>query len=461
MKKSLELFLTTFSYISFTSQDEKVKYASDYTEDLQFLPDIVVKPTSVKEISEILSFCNTHGIVVTPRGAGTGLSGGSLPINGGISLSLEKLNSIIDIDIKNFQATVESGVINQVFQNAVEDVGLFYPPDPASKGSCFLGGNIAHSSGGPRALKYGTTKDYVLNLEIVLPNGEVIWTGANTLKNSTGYNLTQLMIGSEGTLGVVTKIVFKLLPKPKYKLLLLAAFDSMEQACECVPAIFLNGISPSALEIMERNAVDFVLKFGEDLSFPYHNDADAYLLIELDENKLDTLSEMSQTTYEILERFGALDVHLAESSEEMERLWKVRRQIGEKVKLHSIYKEEDTVVPRAYLPQLLLGVKSIGKKYGFESVCYGHAGDGNLHVNILKGEMTDIDWNGEYLEEGIREIFRLCKSLGGTISGEHGVGYVQKKYLIEVLSNTNIDLMKNIKKSFDPNGILNPQKIWE
>jgi len=239
-----------------TDESIRSNYSSDYTEDLNFLPDAVVKPKTSADVAAILSFCSAHKIPVTPRGAGTGLSGGSIPVRGGVSLSMEHFNKIIEIDEENFQATVECGVINDTFQLAVREKGLFYPPDPASKGSCFLGGNIAHSSGGPKALKYGTTKDYVLNLEVVLPNGEIIWTGSDTLKNSTGYNLTQLMIGSEGTLGVVTKIVFKLLPLPKHNLLMLAKFNTIEDACKTVPQIFTSGVSPSALELMERNAIN-------------------------------------------------------------------------------------------------------------------------------------------------------------------------------------------------------------
>lgn len=444
-----------------TKSDVLRNYASDYTEDLEFLPEVVAKPQTVKDISNILAFCNERSIAVTPRGAGTGLSGGSLPINGGLSLSMERFNKILDIDEENFQATVESGVINDDFQEAVKAKGLFYPPDPASKGSCFLGGNIAHSSGGPKALKYGTTKDYVLNLEVVLANGEIIWTGANTLKNSTGYNLTQLMIGSEGTLGVVTKIVFKLLPYPKHNLLMLASFSSINDACEVVPKMFIAGFNPSALELMEESAVEFVLKHAPQLSLDYLAQSKAFLLIEVDGNKLDDLFTECEGINEILEKHNVLDVQFADSAASKERLWKIRRSIGELVKLHSIYKEEDTVVKRANLPKLMQGVKSLGTEYGFESVCYGHAGDGNLHINILKGNLTDEEWNGPHLEEGIRKIFRLCKELGGTISGEHGIGFVQKKYLTEVLTKHHIELMKSIKTSFDPNGILNPGKIWE
>jgi glycolate oxidase len=438
-------------------------YASDYTEDLVHFPDIVMKPNTVEEISVILKFCTEHKIPVTPRGAGTGLSGGSLPVNGGISLSMEKFNRILDIDEANFQATVESGVINETFQQAVEECGLFYPPDPASKGSCFLGGNIAHSSGGPKALKYGTTKDYVLNLQVVLPTGEILWTGSDTLKNSTGYNLTQLMIGSEGTLGVVTKIVFKLLPLPKHDVLMLAKFKRIDDACEAVPKIFINGMSPSALELMEKNAVTYVEKHsGLSLnSSSEENEIMAYLLIEVDGNDMDQLFTDCEGINEVLEANNVVEVQFADTTEQKEKLWKIRRSIGEMVKIHSIYKEEDAVVKRANLPALVSGTKQLGDAYGFESVCYGHAGDGNLHINILKGNMSDENWNGPHLEEAIRKIFRLCKSLGGTISGEHGIGLVQKKFMNEVLDPIHFKLMKGIKNTFDPSGILNPNKIWE
>lgn len=453
--------------IVFTDPKLLSNYSSDYTEDISCPPEAVVIPKTTQEISKILSFCNENKIPVTPRGAGTGLSGGSIPVKGGVSLSMEKFDRILAIDEQNFQATVESGVINDHFQSAVKEKGLFYPPDPASKGSCFLGGNIAHSSGGPKALKYGTTKDYVLNLEVVLPNGDIIWTGSDTLKNSTGYNFTQLFLGSEGTLGIVTKIVFKLLPLPKHDLLMLAKFDSIEDACKTVPQIFTQGVQPSALELMERNAIEFVHKHGSESQKSITQDmlskesTEAFLLIEVDGNEMDNLFTDCEKINEVLDLNNTTEVQFADSSDQKERIWQIRRNIGEMVKLHSIFKEEDTVVKRANLPKLMTGVKSIGEDYSFESVCYGHAGDGNLHINIIKGSMSDEQWNGKHLEEGIRKIFRLCKELGGTISGEHGIGLVQKKYMNEVLTDTHIHLMKGIKHTFDPNGILNPDKIWE
>ena len=434
------------------------EYSHDETEDLKFYPSIVLKPNNTNEISAILKYCNKRIIPVTPCGARTGLSGGSLPIMGGVVLSTENLNSIISIDERNMQATVEPGVINQIFRDTVEEKGLFYPPDPASKGSSFLGGNLAENSGGPKALKYGVTKDYVLNLEVVLPTGEIIWTGANVLKNSTGYDLTSLMVGSEGTLGVITKIVFKLISLPTKDITLLVPFDSAENACKAVSAIFICGITPSALEFIERDAIDWTIKYT-DINMKIEDNVQAHLLIEVDGNDIEQLYVDCEKISDVLNNFNCGDILIADSNEQKDRLWKMRRLVGEAVKSNSIYKEEDTVVPRAELPKLLKGVKKIGEKYGFKSVCYGHAGDGNLHVNIIKGDMSDKKWNNE-LYKGIREIFTLTKNLGGTISGEHGIGLVQKPYIDIVFSKKEIEIQKEIKKIFDPNNILNPGKIF-
>ena len=442
----------------FVDKQSLIDYSHDETEDLQFPPHLVLKPCNTDHIALIMKYCNQRMIAVTPCGARTGLSGGSLPIMGGIALSMENFNSIIDIDENNLQATVEPGVINQIFRDEVESKGLFYPPDPASKGSSFLGGNLAENSGGPKALKYGVTKDYVLNLEVVLPTGEIIWTGANVLKNSTGYDLTSLMVGSEGTLGIITKIVFKLIPLPTKDISMLVPFKSAKKACEAVSAVFIKGMTPSALEFIERDAIDWTLKYT-DVNMDIDDDIQAHLLIEVDGNDMEKLFSDCEKISEVMYDYECGDILLADSQEQKDRLWKMRRLVGEAVKSNSIYKEEDTVVPRAELPTLLVGVKEIGKKYGFKSVCYGHAGDGNLHINIIKGEMSDYDWNNE-LSKGIREIFKLTKELGGTISGEHGIGLVQKPYLDIVFSEKEINLQKGIKALFDPNNILNPGKIF-
>ncbi|HEX6182187.1 MAG TPA: FAD-linked oxidase C-terminal domain-containing protein [Chitinophagaceae bacterium] len=436
------------------------KYAHDETEDLYFLPEIVLKPGSAEEISAILKICNDHRIPVTPRGAGTGLSGGALPYLGGVVISTERLNRIINIDERNLQATTEPGVITEVLQDAIKAKGLFYPPDPSSRGSCFIGGNIAENSGGPKAVKYGVVKDYVLNLEMVLPTGEIIWTGANVLKNATGYNLTQLVVGSEGTLGIVTKIVLKLIPLPKHDLLMLVPFKSAENACAAVSAIFRAGYTPSALEFMERDALEWVMKFMDTSAVTISDEVQAHLLIEVDGNHPEVLMQEMEAIAELMTRFDCGEILFADDAQQKAELWKLRRRVGEAVKSHSIYKEEDTVVPRAELPVLLKGVKDIGRKYGFHSVCYGHAGDGNLHVNIIKGDLTDEQWNGS-LKDGIREIFHLVRELGGTLSGEHGIGLVQKEYMSIIFDETQMRLMREIKNLFDPNGILNKGKIFE
>ncbi|MDP4762238.1 MAG: FAD-binding protein [Salibacteraceae bacterium] len=443
----------------FIDEEVRKEYGHDYTEDLSFPPAVVLKPQSVDEVSAIMKLASARLIPVTPIGARTGLSGGALSIKGGIGLSMERFNHILHIDENNLQATVEPGVITQVFQEAVKEKGLMYPPDPASKGSCFIGGNVAENSGGPKAVKYGVTKDYVLNLEVVLPSGEVIWTGANTLKNSTGYNLTQLMVGSEGTLGIVTKIVMRLIPHPMHDLLMLVPFASAENACAAVSAIFKAGITPSGMEFMERDAILYAADFiGED---PMHLSPtdQAHLLIEVDGNNLDSLMTDCELIMEVVAKFDCGEVLFAEDQAQKDQLWKLRRKVGEAVKAQSVYKEEDTVVPRYELPRLLKAVKEVGKLYGFRSVCYGHAGDGNLHVNILRDEMCEEDWN-KTVKVGVRELFERVKAMGGTISGEHGIGLVQKDYMNIMFSENHLDLMRNIKKVFDPEGILNAGKIF-
>lgn len=433
-------------------------YASDHTEDFVYYPAIVVKPETTDEVAAIMKYCYENNLIVTPSGARTGLSGGALADQGGVLLSLERMNKIINIDEKNHQVITEPGVVTEALQMAVKEKGLFYPPDPASKGSCFIGGNIAENSGGPKAVKYGVTKDWVLNLEIVLPNGEVMWTGANVIKNATGYNLTQLIIGSEGTLAVVTKIVLRLIPHPTHTLLLLVPFRKGEEACEAVGKIFMEGIIPSGLEYMDRDAIVFTLPFVDDAPDILKDDHDAHLLIELDGFNFDVMMQDCEKIMEIVEQFDIDEILFAETEAQKESLWRLRRKIGESVKSHSVYKEEDTVVPRYELPALLRKVKALAAEYGFTPVCYGHAGDGNLHVNIIKGNLSDQAWNEE-LPKAIRELFTEVVRLGGTISGEHGIGLVQKEYMDIAFGAAQLDLMQAIKNTFDPKGLLNPGKV--
>ena len=432
--------------------------ASDQTEDLAYPPEVVLQPRTTQEVSRILKYCNEQCIPVTPRGAGTGLSGGALPVYGGVALDMRRFNKILHVDKRNFQVTTEPGVITQELQEHLKEQGLFYPPDPASKGSCFIGGNVSENSGGPRAVKYGVVKDYVLNLEVVLPNGEIIWTGANVLKNATGYNLTQLIVGSEGTLAVITKIVLRLIPAVKHDLLLLVPFRSPVEACAAVNAIFLAGYTPSALEFMERDALVWSMRYVQSTGINLPDDIAAHLLVEVDGNHMDELYRDAEAISKIVGQYDIDEILFADSHEQKQMLWTLRRKVGEAVKSNSIYKEEDTVVPRAELPELLKIIKNLGAEFGFRSVCYGHAGDGNLHVNIVKGDMSDDDWKNK-LPMGIRKLFAEVVRLGGTLSGEHGIGLVQKEYMNIAFDDIQIRLMKEIKNVFDPNGILNPGKI--
>jgi glycolate oxidase len=441
-----------------TEMEARQNYGHDETEDLVFLPEVVVKPLDTGGVARVMKICNEHQIPVTVRGGGSGLSGGALPVMGGVLMTMEKMNQILNIDHDNFQVTVQPGVITETLQNTLKEQQLFYPPDPSSRGWCFIGGNISTNAGGPKAVKYGVVKDYVLNLEVVLPSGEIIWTGANTLKNSTGYNLTQLIVGSEGTLGVVTKIVLKLLPYPKFNLLMLVPFRKAAEACTAVAAIFREGIIPSALEFMEREAIEWAVRYVGDTGIVVADDHAAHLLIEVDGNDIDVLMKDCETIATVVAQFDVDDILFADDETTKTNLWKLRRNVANAVKVNSIYKEEDTVVPRAQLPQLLKGVKEIGAKYGFQSVCYGHAGDGNLHVNIIKGQLDEHTWE-QVLPTGIREIFTLVKQLGGTLSGEHGIGWVQRPYMDIMFDENSFALMRGIKNTFDPHHILNPKKI--
>jgi glycolate oxidase len=441
-------------------EDSLNQYGHDETEHLLFPPEVVVRPRKAEEVSAIMKICNQYRIPVTPRGAGTGLSGGALPHLGGVLVSTDRMNSIISIDERNLQVTTEPGVITEVLQNAVKEKQLFYPPDPSSRGSCFIGGNISANSGGPKAVKYGVVRDYVLNLQVVLPTGEIIWTGTNVLKNSTGYNLTQLIVGSEGTLGVVTKIVLKLIPLPRYELLMLVPFRSLEKAGEAVSAIFRAGFTPSALELVEIEALKIVSAFVDSCIVPITDDIEAHLIIEVDGNHMDTLMAEMEAIAELLSGYDTGEIYFADDAQQKAELWKLRRRVAEAVKIDGYTIEEDTVVPRAELPALIRGVKKIGLLHDFDVVCYGHAGDGNLHIRIRKPG-TANSMEDPQIVKGIRALFELVFRLGGTISGEHGVGLVQKSYMDIVFDKTQLQLMRGIKKIFDPNNILNAGKIFD
>jgi FAD/FMN-containing dehydrogenases len=444
----------------FTDDESLHHYSHDETENLFFLPNVVLKPRTADEICQILKICNAQCIPVTPRGAGTGLSGGSLPLHGGVLLSTERMNTILEIDERNLQVITEPGVITEVLQDAVKEKGLFYPPDPSSRGSCFIGGNIAENSGGPKAVKYGVVKDYVLNLEVVLPTGEIIWTGANVLKNVTGYNLTQLIVGSEGTLGIVTKIVLRLIPLPRYDLLMLVPFNDLENAGTSVSAIFKAGYTPSALELVEIDALRIVSADVGGSSVPLTGEIAAHLIIEVDGNHPEVLMKEMEAIAELLTDYDCGEIYFADNATQKAELWKLRRLVAESVKRAGYTIEEDTVVPRAALPALIKGVKELGKQYGFHAVCYGHAGDGNLHIRIKKEGTINSHEDPEMIK-CLRALFQLVKSLGGTISGEHGIGVVQKGFMDIMFNKMQLDIMRGIKKIFDPHNILNAGKIFD
>lgn len=444
----------------FTDEESFAKYGSDETEKLHYAPQVVVKPRTAEEISKLLILCNQHLIPVTPRGAGTGLTGGALPHLGGLVISMERFKSILAIDERNLQVTTEPGVITEVLQNTVKEKGLFYPPDPASKGSCFIGGNISENSGGPKAVKYGVVKDYVLNLEIVLPTGEIIWTGSNVLKNATGYNLTQLIVGSEGTLGILTKIVLRLIPHPKFDVLMLAPFNSLEKASEAVSAIFRAGITPSAMELMEIESIKLASKMCESTAITITEDLAAHLIIEVDGNDMDVLMKEMEAIAEVLANYEVGELYFADDAQQKNELWKIRRKANEASVAAGYTIEEDTVVPRAELPKLIKGVKALAAENGFKVVSYGHAGDGNLHIRINHPKYKK-SYENEEIQGILIKIFELVKSLGGTISGEHGIGLIQKSFMPVMFDNVTMELMRGIKKVFDPNNILNAGKIFD
>jgi len=456
VRAALEAVLDCDGFL--VDEEQRKHYGHDETENLQYPPSVVVRPTSTEQVAAVVRICAEHAIPITPIGGRTGLSGGALCVHGGVGMALDRMNAVVAIDDKNLQVTVEPGVITQVLQEAVAAKGLYYPPDPSSRGSCTIGGNIAENAGGPRAVKYGVTRDFVLNLQVVLPNGEVIWTGANTLKNSTGYDLTRLLVGSEGTLGIITRAVLRLVPLPKDTRLMLVPFPSAMKACEAVSATFRAGVLPSAMEFMERDAIAWTMRFTDGLPTQLSTDPEAYLLIEVDGDHADMLMRDCERILEVMEAHGCGEVLFAETTAEKDALWKMRRSVPVSVKAHSVYKEEDTVVPRYELPRLLAGVKEIGRRYGFSSVCYGHAGDGNLHVNIIRGDLSDKFWEEE-LPMAIREIFEITVSLGGTLSGEHGIGLVQRPYMDIAFDPVQLDLMRSIKRVFDPLAIMNPGKV--
>ncbi|MGE0431135.1 MAG: FAD-binding oxidoreductase [Planctomycetota bacterium] len=434
------------------------RYTHDETEKYRFPPAVGVRAETADQIAEVLKLATAERLPVTPWGAGTGLSGAALAVFGGISLSLERMNRIIDIDLDNMFVVTQPGVITQVLQEAVQQHGLYYPPDPASRGSCTIGGNIVMNSGGMRCVKYGVTKDYVAGLRAVLADGTPVGFGGRRMKDVAGYNMVQTLVGSEGTLAVITEATLRLIPYPTHRRLLLAPFASYEAAAACVAAIFRRRITPSAVEFLDQPAIRCTSKhMGK--TWPAADDCAAQLMIEVDGFHEDVLDGQVEVIAECCMEAGSDDVILADTAQREADLWAMRRVMGEAVKSLSTYKEEDTCVPRARLPELVRGVKDICARHGITLMCYGHAGDGNLHQNLLQMDLPDDEWK-RVTPGAITEIFELTVALGGTITGEHGVGWVQRQWLPVMQSPAEIALQRRVKDAFDPAGILNPGKVF-
>ncbi len=432
-------------------------YTHDETVGLRANPEVVAKVTNAQQVSEVLKLAQRERIPVTPRGAGYGLSGGAVAVLGGIVLSLEKMNRILEIDHENLMVTVEPGVITGDIHRVVEAEGLFYPPDPASLDSCSIGGNIAEGAGGPRAVKYGSTKDYVCGLEAVLPSGEIVTMGGKLVKNVTGYSLIQLLIGSEGTLAVVTKIILRLLPLPKVQVDLLVPFDDFQAAADTVSDIIAHRILPTTIEFMEQDSILAVERLLQK-TVPF-NDAAAHLLIQLDGNLQEAVDSDMEMVGDLCLEHGARDVLVAKDRPTRERLWEARRMIIDALNHESpVNHMEDVVVPRAEIHRLLRGIKEIARQHDVRIVNFGHAGDGNVHINVLKDDLPDERWDA-LVPKITEQIYRLALSLGGMITGEHGIGATRRRYLSLALDEAQIDLMRQIRGAFDPNRILNPGKV--
>jgi len=436
-----------------TSLEERKCYSYDARVD-GGIPDCVVFPSSAKEVSKILILANNYLFPVIPRGSGSGLTGGSVPIRGGVVISFTRMNRILEIDTKNLIATTEPGVITYIFQEEVARHGLFYPPDPASYKYSSIGGNVAECAGGPNSLKYGVTRDYVLGLEVVKPTGEIITTGVKTMKGVVGYDLTRLFVGSEGTLGIITKIILKLIPLPEAKAAILALFKEVDEACEAVSAIIAARIVPSTMEFMDRASIK-CSEQANPMGLPH--DIGGLLLIEVDGER-ESIASQSEKIRSILFEYKAVQCAVTQNPQEADRLWQARRTLSQATyNLNPVKIAEDVVVPRSDIPRLIHALEEMEKRYGIPILSFGHAGDGNFHVSIM---IQDNDIQRAKAEEAVKEIFSKTLELGGTISGEHGIGLAKAPYLTMELSPEVIDTMKKIKKLFDPNNILNPGKIF-
>jgi len=435
-------------------KEERLCYSYDATGN-SFLPDVIIFPGSEKEVVQILQLASKEKLIVVPRGAGSGMTGGAVPVKGGLVMVTNRMNKIFDVDENNFLVKVQPGAIVSDIHKSVEEKGLFYPPDPASSSVCTIGGNIGECAGGPRAVKYGVTRDYVLGLRAVLPSGEVIETGVSTAKGVAGYDLTRLIVGSEGTLVVVTLITLKLLPKPETVKTMAVFFDSIQKAAKTVFGIMKEAVVPRCVEYMDEACLDLI---KDHLSFELPESIKAMLIIELD-GDVNSVEKDAQNIKTLCFSYKALEVMVAKDKTEAQKLWDARKALSPILyKIANNKINEDIVVPIDKIPDMVQVTQNIQETSGLKVVSFGHAGDGNIHCNIMYNKADENEL--KRAKKAVDELFDATLNLGGTITGEHGVGLTKMKYLIQEVGPTQIALMKGIKKVFDPQNILNPGKIF-
>ncbi len=442
--------------------EEKMEaYSHDETsaEEYGHMPEVVVTPTKTEEVAEIVKLANRENIPVTPRGAGSGLSGGAIPIFGGILLSVEKMNKIIEVDFENMVVTAEAGVVTNDIITLVKEQNLFYAGYPMSVQTCYLGGNIAENAGGGKAVKYGVTGRYIQGMEVVTPKGDVVNLGGKLAKDVSGYDLKQLLIGSEGTLGIVTKAIVKLTGLPSTSAVLLVLFESARAAIDTVPVIMSNGIVPTSIEFMDQLSVHTSCQYLNE-SLPYEN-CGAMLVIEVDGNNPSQVEADMIAIGDLCMENNAQEVYIAEDKNAIERIWNVRRNIAEAFKIYSpVQSLEDIVVPMAAIPDIIPELDRISETYKMKIPCYGHAGDGNLHATLVKDPKMSMEKWHKIEPIALKELYEVTDKLGGKISGEHGIGIKRRSYLKELMDPVELELMKGIKKAWDPNNIMNPGKIF-
>ena len=449
-------------YVVFGDPEKLEPYSHDEVAEKEYahMPEALIRPVSAEEIAAVMKLANREKIPVTPRGAGSGLSGGAVPIHGGIVLLMDRMNRILEIDRENMMITVEPGVVTNEINQVLKESGLFYAGYPMSLETCFVGGNVAENAGGGKAVKYGVTSRYVLGLEMVTPTGDIVQLGGKLVKDVTGYNMIGLMVGSEGTLGIFTKVTLKLLPLPKANVDLLVLFKTPEEAIAAVSRVLSSGAMPTAIEFMDQSAFTTSCQYLNE-TIPYHQ-AGAMLLITVDGMDSIQVEREYEEVGEVCLAAGAIEVYVADNYTTSERIWKVRRNIAEAFKVFSPHQSlEDIVVPTAQIARMVSGLIDLSKKWGCPIPCYGHAGDGNLHATpVMNPEWTLEEWHGK-VPQIVTDMYKLTKDLGGTISGEHGIGHKRKKYMPLVVGEAYLGMARSIKRALDPNNVLNPGKIFD